>query len=138
MQKPKKPEIVPGDKRLRQNLLIVIALYLLFLLWLEPMLDFMLSLVNNDPLALGNLNSRKIAVASVAYAIARSVPIALFFWLGYRIVLSASLPPGKMKFPFTVPRIKGKQAKMFGFLLMGICVALIYFEMVQLSRKLVL
>lgn len=133
-----KPEIVPGDKHTRQNLLIIIAAYILCLVWLEPLIDFLLGFdpLASDPLAMTGLNQKKILYASVAYAAARSVPIALFFWLGFRIVASASLPPARMKFPFTMQRIRGRQARMFGLLLMGICLFLIYWEMVEVSRKL--
>lgn len=133
-----KPEIIPGDKRIRQNLVIIIAVYILLLVWLEPLIDFLLSFdpLSADPLAMASLNQKKMQYAAVAYAAVRSVPIGLFFWLGYRIVASASLPPARMKFPFTVQRIKGRQARLFGLLLMGVSLFLIYWEMVQLSRKL--
>lgn len=140
MVKPEKPELVPADQRTRQNLLIIVAAYLLFLVWLEPLIDFLLSFdpLAADPLAMAGLNRKKILYASAAFAAARSVPIGLFFWLGYRIVTSASIPPARMKFPLTVQKIKGRQARMFGLLLMSICMFLIYWEMMQLSRKLLL
>ena len=133
-----KPEIIPADRRTRQNLLILLAVYVLFLVWLEPMIDFLLSLDPQaaDPFAMAGLNQKKILYSSVAFATARSVPIGLLFWLGYRIVASASIPPARMKFPIQVNRIKGKQARLYGLLLMGISMFLIYWEMVQLSRKL--
>jgi len=133
-----KPELIPADKRTRQNLLIIIAVYILFLVWLEPLIDFLLSFdaLASDPLAMAGLNRKKMYFASVAYATARSVPIGLLFWLGYRIVASARIPPARMKFPITLHKIQGKQARMYGLLLMGICMFLIYWEMVQLSRKL--
>ena len=138
LRKKEKPEIIPGDKTLRQSLLLVVAAYILFLIWLEPLIDLLLSLdpASGDPLSINALNQRKVTVSNVAFAITRSAPMMIFFWIGYRAVLSASLPPPKMKFPFTVVRIKGKSAKMFGFLLMTICMVLIYIEMVQLSHKL--
>ena len=138
--RPEKPELVPADKQARQNLLILLAAYLLLLVWLEPLIDFLLSFdpVAADPFSMGAMNEKKMLYAAVAFATARSVPIGLFFWLGYRILTSASIPPARMKFPISVHKIKGKQAKMFGLLLMGICMFLIYWEMVQLSRKLLL
>lgn len=133
-----KPEIIPGDKQTRQNLLIILALYILVLVWLEPLIDFLLSLdpMSADPLAMADLNTKKILIASVAYAAMRALPIGLFFWLGYRIVASARIPPARMKFPMAVQKIKGRQARLFGLLLMSVCLFLIYWEMVQLSRKL--
>lgn len=138
MRRKEPPEIVPGDKRTRQNLLIVVAIYILLLVWLEPLIDFLLSFdtLAADPLSIAGLDRKKILYASVTFAAARSVPIGLFFWLGYRIVASASLPPARMKFPITVQKIKGRQARVFGIVLMGVCMFLIYWEMVQLSRKL--
>ena len=133
-----KPEWVPADRRTRQNLLILIALYILLLVWLEPLIDFALSFdpVSADPFAMGELNRRKLIYVATALAAVRSVPIGLFFWLGYRIIASASIPPARMKFPITVQRIKGRQARLYGLLLMSICLFLLYWEMVQLSRKL--
>ena len=138
MRKKQPPEIVPGDKGLRQNLLLLLAAYILLLIWLEPLIDFLLSFdpLSDDPLAMNALNQRKIMMSKVAFAIMRSVPIALFFWVGYRSVLSASLPPARMRFPFTVVRIKGKQAKMFGVLIMIVCLILFSHEMVLLAGSL--
>ena len=139
MRKKQPPEIIPGDKTLRQNLLLILAAYILLLIWLEPLIDFLLSFdpLYDDPLSINTLNQRKILVSKVAFAIMRSVPIALFFWVGYRTVLSASLPPARMRFPFTVVRIKGKQAKMFGVLIMLVCLILFSREMVLLAKNLV-
>ena len=135
MRKKQPPEIIPGDKNLRQNLLLILAAYILLLIWLEPLIDFLLSFdpLSDDPLSINILNQRKILVSKVAFAIMRSIPIALFFWLGYRTVLSASLPPARMRFPFTVVRIKGRQAKMFGVLIMLVCLILFSREMVLLA-----
>ncbi len=135
--KREKLELVPADKRTRQNLLILIAIYILLLVWLESLIDFLLSFdpMAADPFAMAALNQKKVEYTSVVFAAARSVPIGLLFLLGYRIQTSASIPPARMKFPITVHKIKGKQAQMFGVLLMGICMFLIYWEMVQLSRK---
>ena len=138
MAKLDKPELIPADPHTRQNLLIIVAAYVLLLIWLEPMIDLLLSFDPRaaDPFAMSALNQTKKRYASMAYATVRSVPIGLFFWLGYRILASASLPPARMKFPVTVHKIKGKQARVFGLLLMAACMFLIYWEMVQLSRKL--
>lgn len=133
-----KPEIIPADRQTRQNILIIAAAYLLFLVWLEPLIDFLLSFDPQaaDPFAMTGLNRKKIMYSSVAFAAARSVPIGLLFWLGYRIVASASIPPARMKFPISVIKIKGKRARLYGLLLMGVCMFLVYWEMVQLSRRL--
>ncbi|MDH5179454.1 MAG: hypothetical protein OEZ39_02140 [Gammaproteobacteria bacterium] len=139
MRKPERPELIPGDKAVRQHLLIMLALYILLLIQLEPIIDWLLLLpfLNPDPLDLVSLNQRKLEAAAVTYALARVIPVSLFFWLGYRIVTSARLPPARMKFPFTVPLIKGKQAKMFGLLLITISLILIYLEMVWLTRTII-
>ena len=138
MIKKDRPEIVPGDKALRHNLLLVVAVYILFLIWLEPLIDFLLSFdpLSDDPLSINVLNQRKVLLSKVAFAILRAVPIVVFFWVGYRTVLSASLPPAKMRFPFSVVRIKGRPAKMFGILLMLVCVLLLSWEMVLLTSGL--
>ena len=130
------PEFISGDRQARQNWLIILAAYILLLIWLEPLLDFLLSFdpLAADPFAMSGLNAKKRQLASVAYAAARSLPLGLLFWLGYRIVTSASIPPARMKLPFTVQRQKGRQARLIGLLLMGISLFLLYWEMVQLSR----
>jgi hypothetical protein len=114
MKKP--PEIVPGDKHTRWRVAMAIAVYILWLLWLEPLIDFLLTTASSDPLNLVALNQAKREVAGMAYSLTRMLPILLFLWIGYRIMTSASLPPARMKFPFSVPRIKGRSAIMFGLL----------------------
>jgi len=118
MKKP--PEIVPGDKDLRWHVLITVMTYILWLLWLEPLIDMLLGLAVSDPLNVANLDQIKIKVAGMAYSLSRMLPILLFLWIGYRTITSASIPPTRMKFPFTVVRIKGRNAKMFGLLCVGI------------------
>ena len=118
MKKP--PEIVAGDKDMRWRVLLALAVYVLWLLWLEPLIDLLLTVTAGDPLDVASLNQTKIRVAGMAYSLSRLLPILLFLWVGYRIVTSASLPPARMKFPFTVVRIKGRNAKMFGLLCIGI------------------
>ena len=135
-----RPEFIPGDRQVRQNWLIIIAIYVLFLVWLEPLIDFLLSFdpLAVDPLAMAGLNEKKRFYASVAYGACRSLPIGLLFWLGYRMVSSARIPPARMKLPFTVQKVKGRQARLIGLLLMGISLFLLYWEMVQLSRNILL
>lgn len=116
----KPPEIVPGDKDLRWHVLIALAAYILWLLWLESLIDLLLTATVTDPLNVANLNKTKIQVAGMAYSLSRMLPILLFLWIGYRTITSASLPPSRMKFPFAVVRIKGRNAKMFGLLCVGI------------------
>ena len=133
----KRPEFVPADRRARQNWLIITALYVLGLIWLEPLLDFLLSFdpAAADPFAMSGLNEKKRQLAATAYAAARSLPIGVIFWLGYRIITSACIPPARMKLPFMVQKVRGRQARLFGLLLVGISLFLLYWEMVQLSRK---
>ncbi|MFO7602977.1 MAG: hypothetical protein R6X06_04080 [Gammaproteobacteria bacterium] len=114
MKKP--PEIVPGDRELRWKVLLAVALYILWLLWLEPLIDVLLTASISDPLAIARLDAAKVRVAGMAYSLTRILPIALFLWIGYRIVASARLPPARMRFPFTVVRIEGRNARMFGLL----------------------
>lgn len=118
MKKP--PEIVPGDKETRWRVLMALAVYLLWLLWLEPLIDLLLTATVADPLNVANLNQAKVRIAGMAYSLSRMLPILLFLWIGYRVISSASLPPARMKFPFAVVRIKGRNAKMFGLLCIGI------------------
>lgn len=130
-------ERVPADKATRLTALIVIAAYLLLLLWLEPLIDLLLSLDPTlaDPLAMTSLNEKKILYSSMAFATVRSLPLAMLLWLGYRVASSAGFPPAGMKFPIAVSKMTGRPARMFGIVLMGIGIFLIYWEMLQFSRK---
>lgn len=120
MNLKKPPEIVAGDKDMRWRVLMALAVYILWLLWLEPMIDWLITTTIADPLNVASLNQTKVRVAGMTYSLSRMLPILLFLWIGYRIVASASLPPTRMKFPFTVVRIKGRTARMFGLLCIGI------------------
>ena len=123
--KKQPPEIITGDKEVRWRLLLTLALYILWLLWLEPLIDRLLLLVVADPLNVTHLNQLKIRVAGLAFSLSRMLPTLLFLWLGYRVLTSASLPPARMRFPFTVVRIKGRTAKMFGLLCITISLLVI-------------
>lgn len=114
------PEIVPGDKDTRWRVFVCLAVYILWLLWLESLIDLLIVLTAPDPLNMAQLNNSKIRITTIAYSLSRVLPALVFLWLGYRIVASASLPPTRMKFPFTVMRIKGRNAKMFGLLVVGV------------------
>lgn len=138
--KPDRPEIIPGDRQARQNWFIIAACYILFLIWLEPLIDFLLGFdpMAADPFSMAGLNEKKRQVASVAYTAVRCLPIGLLFWLGYRILASARIPPARMKLPFTVVVVKGRQARLYGLLLVGVSLFLLYWEMVQLSRAIMI
>ena len=131
------PEFIQADIPLRKTLFILIALYILFLLWLEPMIDLLLSFLYNsdDPLGIPELNQQKIVVAGMAFAMARSLPMIFLIWFAYRGIMSARMPPARMRFPFTVNVIKGKHARMFAMLLISVCLLLIYHEFYLLSHS---
>lgn len=134
----KKPhEFVPGDKNVRLNFYIASAVYLLILVSLESIIDFVLVLgVNNhDPLSIQNMNQNKIMISNMAITAMHVVPMLLIAWLGYRISASASIPPARMKLPFTVPLIKGKNARMAGILLMTVALFLISQDLVILGQN---
>ena len=109
-------EFVAGDKQVGKNWLIVIFLYLLLLIWLEPLIDSLLALNPPDKElgAIKAFNQHKAYIATVVFGIARSLPILLFLWIAYRILLSERIPPKGMRLPFTVKLVKGQQAKMAG------------------------
>ncbi len=136
-RKPQKPEIVHGDKNLRQNLLIFIALYILAGVLLNSILDSIVGGdVGLDANSVQQHAERRDAVGHLVFGIWRTVPVLYFLYLSFRIVASAKIPPGGMKrFPFTVPRIKGATAKMFGLLLMAASFMLVYREFVLLVRN---
>ena len=124
-------EYVVGDKRVGKNWLILIFLYLLLLLWLEPLIDFLLSLNPPDKElnAIKAFNQQKAYIATVVFGVARSLPILLFLWIAYRILLSERIPPKGVKLPFTVKVIKGQQAKMAGMSMIALSLLLLFREL---------
>jgi hypothetical protein len=124
-------EYVKGDRQMVKTWLIVFFLYLLVLLWLEPLIDFLLTLNPPDKElgAIGAFNEQKAYIAAIAFGIARSLPILLFLWIAYRVLLSAQLPPKGLKLPFTVRIIKGQQAKMAGMSMIALSLLLLFREL---------
>ena len=136
MKKPDKPEIIQGDKDLRINLFILLALYLLTGLMLGPLMDWSLSLSEPDPLAFKEMAKQKQFVATIVFGVWRTIPVLFFLYFSFRVVASAKMPPGGMKrFPFTVPVMKGRQASMFGLLIMVASFMLLYRELLLLVRN---
>jgi hypothetical protein len=126
-----KEEIVYGDKTVAKNLLLFILLYVLFLLWLEPLIDWLLSArgPDMDLAAIQQFNQRKVYVSTVAFGVARSFPILFFLWFGYVSMLSGRLPPKNMRMPFTVRVIKGKNAMAMGMLIIAVSLLLLFREL---------
>lgn len=136
MKKTEPPEIIQADKALRLNLMIILALYLLLGLVLNYLIDWSLTQVQSHPLAIQELAERKRFVSTIVFGMWRSLPILLVLLFSFRVIASAKLPPGGMKrFPFTVPVMKGRQASMFGYLLMAASVMLLYRELLLLMRN---
>lgn len=129
-----KDEFAEGDKRVGKTWLILIFLYLLLLLWLEPLIDFLLTLNPPDKElgAIKAFNQQKAYIATIVFGIARSLPILLFLWIAYRILLSERIPPKGMKLPFTVKLIKGQQAKMAGMSMIALSLLLLFRELFML------
>ena len=125
-----KDEFVPGDRQVGKNWLIVFFLYILLLLWLEPLIDFLLSMNPPDKElgAIKAFNEQKAYIATVVFGVARSLPILLFLWVAYRILLSARIPPKGMKVPFTVKLIKGQNARMAGMSMIALSLLLLFRE----------
>ncbi|MDH5547404.1 MAG: hypothetical protein OEZ43_17610 [Gammaproteobacteria bacterium] len=123
-------EFVHGDRRLLKNWLILIFIYVLFLVWLEPIIDFFLTLRAPD-MELGAIekyNMQKTYIATVAFGVARSFPILLFMWFGYQVMLTSQLPPKGMRLPFTVRLIKEKNARNMGMLIIVVALILLFRE----------
>ena len=128
--KQQKPEIIPGDKRLAKNWLIVIACYLLLLVWLEPLIDFILMQMPITPTEEGiaALNRQKIYMSGIAFGVARSLPIMLFLWLGWQIVRAQRLPPKGMRLPVAVLLLDGRRAVMIGMAMVVVALMLLLRE----------
>ena len=129
MRKP--VEIVEGDKSLRLNFYISVATFLLLIISVEPIIDFILLSFfdKNTPALIEYINKIKLVVSTLIYTVIGLIPAFYASWFGYRVVASSKLPPvllsGKTRFPFTVVVIKGKHAKMFGILIIVVSVVLI-------------
>lgn len=129
MRKP--VEIIEGDKSLRLNLYIIVATFILLIISVEPIIDFVLLTLfeQNTPVLIEHINKIKLIVSTVIYSVIGLIPAFYASWFGYRVVASSKLPPvllsGKTRFPFTVVVIRGKYAKMFGVLIIFVSVVLI-------------
>ncbi|MGD8642429.1 MAG: hypothetical protein PVG89_17460 [Gammaproteobacteria bacterium] len=124
-------EFVPGDPQVGKSWLIIFFLYVLLLVWLEPLIDFLLTMNPPDKElgAIQAFNEQKAYIAGIAFGIARSLPILLFMWVAYRVMLSGRIPPKGMKVPFTVKLIKGQTARMAGMSMIALSLLLLLREM---------
>lgn len=138
MRKPL--EIIEGDKALRLNVYIVVASYLLLIVLIEPVIDFLLPFFfeQKSYAIVEQLNQLKLITSTLIYTVLGIIPAVFTAWFGYRIVASSKLPPvllsGKTRFPFTVVVIKGRAAKMFGVLIIIVSLVLI-FQLVLYAAK---
>ncbi|MCW8901511.1 MAG: hypothetical protein OQK75_12085 [Gammaproteobacteria bacterium] len=129
MRKP--VEIIEGDKSLRLNLYLIIASFLLLIISVEPVIDFVLLMIygQSTPFLIEYINKVKLIASTIIYTVIGLIPAFYASWFGFRVLASSKLPPvllsGKTRFPFTVVVIKGKHAKMFGVLIIIISVVLI-------------
>jgi len=124
-------EYVKADKATGKSWLILFFLYLLLLIWLEPLIDTLLGLSPPDKelAAIQAFNAKKVYIATLAFGVARSLPILLFLWVAYRILLTSRIPPKNFKIPFTVKVIKGEQAKMAGVTMVALGLILLFREL---------
>ncbi len=142
MRKP--VEIIEGDKSLRLTFYIVGALYFLFVILIEPTIDFILISIFEDKsyYDITTINKIKLITSTLVYTIVTFIPASFSSWYGYRIVASAKIPAvistHKTRFPFTVVVIKGKHAKWFGVLLIAVSLVLIFQLILNLIKILVL
>ncbi len=126
----KKPEYIPSKKSVQQSWFICIGLYVVFLIWIEPVIDWLLtlSLISPDQAQFDVLNQKKAYVASIAFSVARSFPLLLFLWFGWQVYISRSLPPKKIKMPFAVFRIESSKVRMYGMLIILVSLVLLFRE----------
>lgn len=116
----KKPvEIIPGDKNVRLNFYLFLALYILIIVSAESLIDFVLLLGvdSRDPQSIILMNQNKITITAMVVTAIHILPLLMLGWLGFRILASAKLPPARMKLPFSVPLMKGKNARLLGVVL---------------------
>ncbi len=130
----RKEEIIPADKSVQKTWLIFVCLYVLFLLWLEPLIDFMLMQLpmNGSYEAIVALNQKKVYVSAIAFGVARSLPILMFLWIGFQILQTQRLPPRGLRLPFTVRVIDGPKARMMGMVMVAVSFILLFRELTLL------
>lgn len=126
----RKNQVIPADKQVRKNWLILIALYLLILLWLEPVIDFFLMQLPLEPTheAIQALNQKKAYVSTIAFGVMRSLPILTFVWFGLVIVQAQRLPPKGVRLPITVVLLEGPRARMIGMIMVAVGLLLLMRE----------
>ncbi|NOY71235.1 MAG: hypothetical protein GXP14_02490 [Gammaproteobacteria bacterium] len=124
------PEYIPASRSTQQNWLICIAIYVLFLLWVEPIIDGLLTwnFIVPEQAQLDLLNKKKRYITDVTFGIARSLPLLLFLWFGWQVFVSQSLPPKKIKMPFAVYRLEGVKVRMYGMLIILLSLVLLFRE----------
>lgn len=134
------PELVPGDKNVRLNFYLLLAIYILIINFAESLIDFALQIGVDvrDPQSFILMDQNKVVMTHVVVTVLHILPMLMMVWLGYRILTSAKLPPARMKLPFTVPLIKGKNARFIGILLMVTSLLLIAQALVLLAQKITL
>ena len=138
MKKP--PEMVPGDKSVRLNFYLLLAVYILIIILAESLIDLVLQIGIDvrDPQSIILMNQNKVVMTHVVITVIHVLPMLMLAWLGYRALTSARLPPARMKLPFTVPLVKGKNARLIGILLMITSLFLIAQDLVLLAQKITL
>jgi len=126
-----KDDFVPADPGLRKNLLIIAAIYVLFLIWLEPWIDFLLmqAPLERSYEAIVALNQKKAYVATIAFGVARSLPIMFFIWFALMVVHAQRLPPKGMRMPISVRVLEGPKAKVIGMMAVAMGLLLLFREL---------
>lgn len=126
-----KEEFIQGDPRVKKTWLIGICIYIIFLMWLEPLIDFILTLtpLETSDQALEAFNQQKHYIATIAFSLARSLPILLFLWVGIQCLQQLRIPPRGLRLPFTVKLIKGPQARMGAMLVVALSLLLLLREL---------
>ncbi len=136
--KPQKPEIIAGDPALRFPWILTAAVYLLLVIWFEPMLDDYLKLTVFEPTPEGvqALNETKHLFSAWGFTLLRSIPLLMFLWLGWQIFRSKRIPPPGIRLPFSVPVIKRKTGEMIGMGMIAVALLSLLREVGQLSSTL--
>ena len=133
----KRPEMVPGDKNVLLNFYIFFAIYILIIISAESFIDFILQagVDIREPQSITLMNQNKIVMTHIVVTTIHILPLLMLAWLGYRVLTSARLPPARMKLPFTVPLVKGKNARLIGILLLITSLFLISQALVLFAQR---
>jgi len=132
----KEDEFYIADRQTQKTWAIFSLLYIVLLLWLEPIIDFLMSFSPPPPdeTQISAFNQQKIYMTNLAFGAGRCFPILLFIWFGWQSLKSSRLPAKGIKLPFSTKVFKGPLARTAGMIIIGTGLMLLLRELSQLTQ----